>query len=615
MNAHQRKWCVFTSAGDNNNVRGWLRGQTSNNWDLVTAYYGNNDQEYLDLANLSSHCFRSKGGKFQILKRFAAQNPRYFDQYSYVWVLDDDTQIVVGKIEDAFAIAESFEFWIAQPAFLPQGKISHPITAYAGPHCDYRLVNFVELGAPIFRSDKLCEFLNVFDGSLTGYGVDYWYMNHFEARELSSFGSLIGDKRSIRFAIIDKVQAINPNDGKKGGREIDRLKPTEDRLAEWNEARKKYNLFEYHHKVFASCKIGGGRKVGPPCTRWDIARQILTDFAHRAHTIRRAGPRSSFWRTAFDFRVLARQLLLRGREFRSSRPALVRARLPTLVEQMGYQPYSRLLIVHADDLGVAQSVNTAFITGVGTGLINSGSVIVPARFFPEIIAFGSAYPDVDLGIHLTLTCEWAQYGWGPVAAHSKVSSLIDDHGQFNPTWTKQMQIDLRQVELELGAQIEKTYQAGLRPTHLDSHQFRLQQYGRRLFEIYLRLGRKYDLPVLVTRDWFAKFPYMQRSLTPGDMVIDHVITIGTEISSQQWPAYYRTAIQNLEPGITQCIIHPGLDNEELQAATGDRLAWGAKWRQRDFDFFSSDEFRHVLDENNVKLITWREIQKAVHSTN
>ena len=604
------KWCVFTSAGDYNNVRGWVRGRTSNNWDLVTAYYGDDEQEYLELADLSAHCFRSKGSKFQILKRFAAQNPNFFDQYSYVWVLDDDIQIAGGRIEDAFSIAETFNFWIAQPAFLPQGKNSHPITAYAGPHYDYRLVNFVELCAPIFRREKLCEFLSVFDGSLTGYGIDYWYMNYFGAREFSSFASLVEDKQSGRFAIIDKVQAINPNDKAKGGREIDRLKQRKDRLAEWIEVRQKYNLAEYHHQVFASCKIVSGWKAGPPRTRWDILRQNLTDFAHRARSLRWAKPKFFVWRTVLDLRVLARQLFLLGHGFRSSRPALVRARLPTLAEQLGYHPNERLLIVHADELGIAQSVNTAFITGLGTGLIKSGSVIVPGRFFPEVMAFANVHPDADLGIHLTLTCQWAQYGWGPAAAPSKVSSLVDDYGYFHPTWTKHTQIDLRQVEHELDAQIDKAYQAGLRPTHLDSHQYRLQKSGRRLFEIYLRLGRKYDLLVLVARDWVAQFPYMRQT----EIVIDHLISIGSEISPQQWSSYYRTAIENLEPGITQCIIHPGLDNEELQAATGDCLAWGAKWRQRDFDFFASEEFRHVLDENDVKLITWRQIAKAVHRT-
>jgi hypothetical protein len=95
-----------------------------------------------------------------------------------------------AQIDEAFAITEFFEFWIAQPAFSPRGKISHQITSYAGPHCDYRTVNFIEVGVPIFRREKLIEFLNVYDGSLTGYGIDFWYLSIFKADEVGTWGNL-----------------------------------------------------------------------------------------------------------------------------------------------------------------------------------------------------------------------------------------------------------------------------------------------------------------------------------------------------------------------------------------------------------------------------------------
>jgi len=58
------------------------------------------------------------------------------------------------------------------------------------------------------------------------------------------------------------------------------------------------------------------------------------------------------------------------------------------------------------------------------------------------------------------------------------------------------------------------------------------------------------------------------------------------------------------------VIHVGLNDEELRAATRERTTWGAAWRQRDFDFFMSREFRELLEQQHVKLITWRELAKA-----
>ena len=47
----------------------------------------------------------------------------------------------------------------------------------------------------------------------------------------------------------------------------------------------------------------------------------------------------------------------------------------TLAERLGYPRDAKLLIVHADDLGVAHSVNAASIKAFETGLVNSGSIM------------------------------------------------------------------------------------------------------------------------------------------------------------------------------------------------------------------------------------------------
>ena len=205
----QKRWCIFTSAGDHNAIRLWLQGDVPRRWDLIVAYYGDNDHEFAEINKISSNAFRAKGGKFQILKKLMAQSPRCLDQYSHVWVCDDDIQMSAAQIHEAFAIAEFFKFGVAQPSFLLEGKISHLITRYAGPQCDYRIVNFIEENVPIFSRVKLIEFLTAYDGSLTGWGIDYWYLNLFGANKLGRITSLFGKSGMGRFAIIDRVTVIN----------------------------------------------------------------------------------------------------------------------------------------------------------------------------------------------------------------------------------------------------------------------------------------------------------------------------------------------------------------------------------------------------------------------
>ena len=285
----------------------------------------------------------------------------------------------------------------------------------------------------------------------------------------------------------------------------------------------------------------------------------------------------------------------------------------TLVERLGYPPGTKLIIVHADDLGETHAVNAAAIKALQGGTINSASLMVPCPWFPEIADYAKSHPDADFGLHLTLTSERVYYRWGPVAPADKVPSLVDQNGYFHHDWKESEHINAKEVEIELRAQIERALAMGVRPTHLDSHQYRLIMNGKELFDVMLRVAHEYKLPVFVTRDWFADHPYLQASLGPGDIVLDHTVTIEPEIPPEKWAEFYLTALKNLKPGVTEFVIHPGYDDDELRAATRERSTWGSAWRQRDYDFFTSDQFREILVQQNIKLITWRELARAAET--
>jgi predicted glycoside hydrolase/deacetylase ChbG (UPF0249 family) len=283
----------------------------------------------------------------------------------------------------------------------------------------------------------------------------------------------------------------------------------------------------------------------------------------------------------------------------------------TIAERLGYSRDAKLLIVHADDLGMAHSVNAATIKAFETGLVNSGSIMVPCPWLSEIATYARKNPQADLGLHLTLTSEWTSFRWGPVLPNDRVKSLLDKDGYFRLTETEAASnADPKEVELEINAQIEKARALGIQPTHLDSHMGTLYQ-NKALFEVFLRVARNHKLPVRIAKTWFARTDFLPATLNPDDVYIDRILDINPTVPANDWAKFYSDAIKNLQPGVTEVVVHLAYDDTEMRGATFDHPDWGAAWRQRDFDFFTSDTFRKLLQENQIKLITWRELGKLI----
>lgn len=282
----------------------------------------------------------------------------------------------------------------------------------------------------------------------------------------------------------------------------------------------------------------------------------------------------------------------------------------SLAERLGYAADAKLLIVHADDLGMMRSVNAATIKALETGLVNSGSIMVPCPWLPDIAAYARKRPEIDLGLHLTLTSEWTTYRWGSVLPRDQVPSLLDKSGYLYLTESEAVaHASPKEIEAEIRAQIERARSFGIQPTHLDSHMGTLYQ-NKTLFEILLRVAREHKLPTRISKEWFTSIDYLPSILKPEDVIIDRVISIEPSITPDNWEKFYTDAIKSIQPGVNEVIIHLAYDDEEMRAATVDHPDWGAAWRQRDFDFFTSEKFRKLLEENGIKLVTWREIGKV-----
>src|SRR5918911_2173876 len=163
----------------------------------------------------------------------------------------------------------------------------------------------------------------------------------------------------------------------------------------------------------------------------------------------------------------------------------------TVQEQLGYPATARLLVIHADDLGMAHSVNRATFEALEKNWITSSSILVPCPWFPEVARFAAEHPDADLGVHLAVNSEWTAFRWGPVSPADAVRSLLDKDG-YLPLEETAVVANARpdQVDRELRAQIDRAKAAGVNLTHLDSHMATLFR-SPALQKVYLQLGSTY----------------------------------------------------------------------------------------------------------------------------
>jgi predicted glycoside hydrolase/deacetylase ChbG (UPF0249 family) len=283
------------------------------------------------------------------------------------------------------------------------------------------------------------------------------------------------------------------------------------------------------------------------------------------------------------------------------------AQTKTIAERLGHPADSKLLILHADDLGAAHSIDVASFDALDKGAISSASIMVPTPWITEVAAYARAHPNADLGLHLTLTSEWKTYRWGSVEPADKVASLLDSAGTF-PNDEKLVAAHAKPIEAEreIRAQINRALALGIRPTHLDSHMGSLFTTPE-LIATYVKVAHDYHLPFLALKGSPLAAP--QAGIAAQDVLLDAVIIADRQVPRDQWKEFYLKAIANLKPGLTEIIVHLGHDDSELQAVMVDHEPFGSAWRQHDYDIVNSPEFKKALQDNHVILVTWKELGK------
>jgi predicted glycoside hydrolase/deacetylase ChbG (UPF0249 family) len=211
-------------------------------------------------------------------------------------------------------------------------------------------------------------------------------------------------------------------------------------------------------------------------------------------------------------------------------------------------------------------------------------------------------PLLPFGVHLTLVNEMPGYRWGPVASRDTVPSLVNSSGFFfsNTEIPKlYAQAALDEVEREFRAQIDRVLGFGLMPTHLDWHC--VIDGGRPdILELTLRLCDEHDLAMRV-----GVPEVRERLVAAGKPANDTPIIDGYNLPVDEKNAIWAQKLRALQPGFHQWAAHVSTGDTEAQAMEPD--AW--RVRKTDFDFFTSDEAKALVEEASIVLVDYREVQR------
>ncbi|HLX92899.1 MAG TPA: polysaccharide deacetylase family protein [Puia sp.] len=302
----------------------------------------------------------------------------------------------------------------------------------------------------------------------------------------------------------------------------------------------------------------------------------------------------------------------------------------TYAEKLGYPKGSRVLIMHVDDMGMSFDSNEGGEEALTKGVSTSCSVMMPCPWVPGFIHWLKNHPDIDAGLHLTLTSEWRDYRWGPLAGRSSVPGLVDQEGDLwsnVPAVVQHASAD--EVEKEIRAQLERARAMGFEPTHLDTHMGTL--FGSPAFtERYIKIGIEYKIPIMLPggHDELIqkqmRFPeaYLEQIRKAGRMLWASGLPVldDLENNSYDWKIpdeadkddvklrefktrKYIEAIRSLKPGVTMMIMHC-----TATTTTFERISDSGPGRRGDLLAMMDPALKKALADEKIILTTWRELK-------
>ena len=245
------------------------------------------------------------------------------------------------------------------------------------------------------------------------------------------------------------------------------------------------------------------------------------------------------------------------------------------------------LVVNADDFGFTPDVNQGILEAHRRGILTATTLMANGAAFEDAVRLAGESPSLDVGCHLVL-----------------ISGRSLSTGNPLPLTVPQLLTAMarRQIRVydELRAQVRRIVDAGIRPTHLDTHKH--THLAPPVLDAVARLGEEFDIP------WVRRpfdFPLgllrgrFHRVLKRhGRRTTDHFA--GFRITGRFRTAGLVDLLDAIPNGSTELMCHPGRCGEALRHAR-TRLK---ESREHELAALVAPEVRHALERNGIELVNY-----------
>ena len=256
------------------------------------------------------------------------------------------------------------------------------------------------------------------------------------------------------------------------------------------------------------------------------------------------------------------------------------------------------LIMRIDDMGSSHAANMACIEAFQNGIARSVEVMVPGPWFEEAVHLLNLHPNLDVGVHLTLTSEWSNIKWRPLTYSP---SLTDENGYFYPMiWKndrfpagsslKEAKWKLQEVEKEWRAQIEMAIQRIPQVSHLTAH-MGCAKLDPKTDQLFRQLALEYNLDIF-----------------PEDLQVQSAPRwSGNQFNAKEKRQRFIDMLKQLTPGTWLTVEHPAYDVTELATVGHVGYENVAKDRQGVTEVLTHPKVKQVIQKRGIQLFSYRDI--------